>query len=104
MERFTAAAAASGSSCNALRSRDAFATCSSAEQPTLSLRSSEQRVSPLATLKQALTVSQTVGSREVQMTQQGDNTQVTTNGMYQPVSPLAYVKQSLFALQTFGTR
>ena len=86
-----------GSCCNAFRSCEA-------EQPTLSLRSSEQRVSPLATLKQALTVSQTFGIREVQLTQQVDNTQVTTNGMYQPVSPLAYVKQSLFALQTFGTR
>ena len=61
MERFTAAA--SGSSCNALRSRDAFATCSSAEQPTLPLRSGEQLASPLANVKQSFIASQTFGIR-----------------------------------------
>ena len=63
MERFTAAAAASGSSCNALRSRGAFATCSSAEQPTLPLRSGQQLASPLANMEQSFIAPQTLGTR-----------------------------------------
>ena len=61
MERLTAAAA-SGSYCNALRPRGAFAICSSAEQPTLPLRSDEQLASPPANVKQSLIASQTFGS------------------------------------------
>ena len=61
MERFIVAAA-SGSSCNGFRSRDAFATCSIVDQPTVPLRSGEQLASPLANVKQSPIASQTFGS------------------------------------------